>query len=252
LALVFQQRWMNFTNLSILSFHRSNGDQINTTTTAGDAAILLPIINGNLNNCRQQDVRFVRVQCTLDFIGLTTVNPHPVATILRASYYIELPQSSQAMTNGTGAAYTLVSFLGVDDIWTPEAVKVDILIPVHQDGPIMLAASDFNLTHANTDTHSIVADIDGKILKLAWHQLCASIFTEIFPGYSNQPQAALEHIKQSFLDSEGNLICTPVFAYYQQMMNAMRLFAGEVVFPKSVCNALIDGMDKCLMAIFLS
>ena len=33
-------------------------------------------------------------------------------------------------------------------------------------------------------------------------------------------------------------------------MNAMRPFAGEAVFPKSVCNALIDGMDKRLLAIF--
>jgi hypothetical protein len=244
---------MIFNNLSILSFHRSNGDRINTTTTASDAAILLPVINGNLNNYRQQDARFVRVQCTLDFVGLTRVNPYPVATILQASYYIELPQTSQAMTNGAGAAYTLVSFLGVDDIrtLTPKTVKADILIHVHQDGPIMLAASDFNLTHANTDTHSIAADIDGKILKLAWHQLCASIFTKICPGYSNQPQAALEHIKQLFVDSKGNFICTPIFAYYQRMMNAMCPFAGGAVFPTSVCNALIDGMDKRLLAIFL-
>ena len=101
-------------------------------------------------------------------------------------------------------------------------MKSDILTPVHQDGPIMLAASDFNLTHANTETHAVAGDIDGKILKMAWHQLCVSIFTEICPGYSNQPQAALEHIRQSFIDSEGNQICTPVFAYYQRMMNAMR------------------------------
>ncbi len=173
----------------------------------------------------------MRVQCTLDFVGLTTVNPYPVATILRASYYIELPQTSRAMTNGAGAAYTLISFLDVDDIrtLTPKTVKVYILIPVHQDGPIMLAASDFNLTHANTDTHSIAANINGKILKLAWHQLCASIFTKICPGYSNQPQAALEHIKQSFVDSKGNLICTLVFVYYQRVMNAMRQFAGKAV-----------------------
>ncbi len=30
----------------------------------------------------------------------------------------------------------------------------------------------------------------------------------------------------------------------------MRPFAGEARFPKSICNALIDGLDKCLMAIF--
>ena len=103
---------MNFNNLSILSFHTSNGDRIDNTTTAGDAAILLPVLNGNLATCRQQDVRFERVQCTLDFAHLITVDPYPVATILRVSYYIELPQTSRAMTNGVGAAYTLVNFLG--------------------------------------------------------------------------------------------------------------------------------------------
>ncbi len=42
----------------------------------------------------------------------------------------------------------------------------------------------------------------------------------------------------------------PVFAYYQRMMNAMRPFASKARFPKSVCNALIDGLDKHLTAIF--
>jgi hypothetical protein len=92
-------------------------------------------------------------------------------------------------------------------------------------------------------------EIDGKILKLAWHQLCVAIFNELCPGYSNQPQAALEHIKQSYLDGDHNLICTSVFPYYQRMMNVMRPFAGQAHFLKSVCNALTDGLDKCLMAI---
>jgi hypothetical protein len=102
---------------------------------------------------------------------------------------MELPQDTRAMTNGAGAAYTLVSFLGVDDLrtLTPEMVKTQILLPVHQDGPMMLAASDFNLTNADTDSVSIAAEIDGKIIKLAWHQICSSIFTELCPGYSNQP-----------------------------------------------------------------
>jgi hypothetical protein len=33
-------------------------------------------------------------------------------------------------------------------------------------------------------------------------------------------------------------------------MNAMHPFASEAQFPKSVCNALIDGLDKRLIAIF--
>jgi hypothetical protein len=34
------------------------------------------------------------------------------------------------------------------------------------------------------------------------------------------------------------------------MMNAMHPFAGNAQFPKSICNALIDGLDKWLIAIF--
>ncbi len=34
------------------------------------------------------------------------------------------------------------------------------------------------------------------------------------------------------------------------MMNAMRPFAGNVMFPKSVCNALIDEMSPALRRIF--
>ena len=243
---------MDFSFLKILSFHNSSGDRMDDTTTAGDAAILLPVVDGAYANCRKQDVRFVRVQCTLDFADLITMDAYPVGSVLRVSYYIELPQDTRPMTNGAGNAYTLVTFLGADDLrtLTSENVKAQILSAVHQDGPVMLAASDFNLPTANTDSTAIAAEIDSKILKMAWHQLCASIFTELCPGYSNQPQAALEHIKQSYIDSEGNLVCTPVFAYYQRMMNAMRPFAGEATFPKSVCNALIDGMDKRLLAIF--
>ncbi len=119
-----------------------------------------------------------------------------------------------------------------------------------QDGPVLLEAFNFNLQNANTNASGIKLEIDGKILKLAWYQLCALIFNELCPGYSNQPQAELNHIKQSYIDSDGNNVCMPVFAYYQQMMNAMHPFTGKAQFPKSVCNALINGLDKRLMAIF--
>ncbi len=93
-------------------------------------------------------------------------------------------------------------------------------------------------------------EINSKILKLAWDQLCMPIFNELCPGYSNQPQAALKHIRQSYINADGNLVCTPVFTYYQRMMNAMHPFASNIRFPKSVNNALIDGLDKHLMPIF--
>jgi hypothetical protein len=62
---VYKDSWFDPANLQILSFHDSTGMRINNTTIAGDPTVLLPIINGVLANCRQQDVRFVRVQVSL-------------------------------------------------------------------------------------------------------------------------------------------------------------------------------------------
>jgi hypothetical protein len=132
----------------------------------------------------------------------------------------------------------------------PDMVRTMILNPVLQDGSILLEASDSNLQNANTNALGVGMEIDGKILKLMWHQLCALIFKEFCPGYSNQPQTALKHIKQSYTNADGNNICTPMFAYYQCMMNAICPFTGKARFLKSVCNLLINGLDKCLAAIF--
>ena len=57
----FNKRWIDFAHLTILLFHALNGDCINTTTTAANPQVLLPIINGPVGNCRNQDVRFIRV-----------------------------------------------------------------------------------------------------------------------------------------------------------------------------------------------
>jgi hypothetical protein len=48
----FHDIWCDFSRLAILSFHNNVGDQINDMTTAADTAILLPVVNGILINCR--------------------------------------------------------------------------------------------------------------------------------------------------------------------------------------------------------
>jgi hypothetical protein len=88
-------------------------------------------------------------------------------------------------------------------------VQTDILGQVQQDAPVLLKASDFNLQTANTDGTDISHNINRKILKVAWHQICASVFTEICTGYTNQLQAALNHIKQCYINSNGNQFVSP-------------------------------------------
>jgi hypothetical protein len=248
----FTDCWYNFHHLTIMSFHNSEGTVMNDTTTATNAQILLPMKNGVVAACRQQDIKFIWVQCVIDFAPLITALPYPTGTVLCRVYYIELPQGTRAMTNGNGEAYTLASYLGPANLrtLTPPEVKVQILDICLQDGPILLQASNFNLATANTDANAFAIDSKRKILKIAWHQICTSIFNVICPEYSNQPQAALEHIKQSYQDGDGNIVCTPVFAYYQRMMNAMQPFARDERFPVSVCNNLIDGINQRLVPIF--
>jgi hypothetical protein len=63
-------------------------------------------------------MRFVRVQCILDFTPLTKINPYPVSLVLRVLYYIELPQGIHPMLSGNNQGYTLVGFLGPDNLCT--------------------------------------------------------------------------------------------------------------------------------------
>jgi hypothetical protein len=78
----FYDRLICFQNLMILSFHDSAGTIIDNTTSPADPQVLLPVQDGNLANCHSQGVRFVCVQCVLDFGSLVTATPYPISTTL--------------------------------------------------------------------------------------------------------------------------------------------------------------------------
>jgi hypothetical protein len=105
------RNWYNFTHLTIISWHDGRGRVINNTAVAGNPAVLLPIQNGNIAECRAEGVTFVRVSLALDFSDLSIIDPPP-ACVLRGTYYIELPQGTVPMTNGAGNAYNLTTYLG--------------------------------------------------------------------------------------------------------------------------------------------
>jgi len=76
------------------------------------------------------------------------------------------------------------------------------------------------------------------------------MFTELCPGYSNQPHAALDHIRQVHNDKDGNAVSSSVQAYYQQLMSASRPFSSQREYPVSVCARFIDGLDPRLLTGF--
>ncbi len=122
--------------------------------------------------------------------------------------------------------------------------------PCLRDGPITLGVADFNLAKANVDAETIRDTIQAKILKLGFKQICSSIFQQLCPGYSDQPHAALEHIRQSTPGPDGQIVTASVIEYFQRMMNAGRPFATKQTYAIRVCYRFIQGLDRCLLPCF--
>mmetsp|Transcript_34095 Transcript_34095/g.71759 ORF Transcript_34095/g.71759 Transcript_34095/m.71759 type:complete len:255 (-) Transcript_34095:304-1068(-) len=96
----FETQWVDFNSLTNQTFHNTADNVINDTTTQEDPCVLLPVIDDERANCRKPDVRYVRVQCNVDFCPLVTIDP-PGNTTLRVSYYIELPQTRRPSTTNS-------------------------------------------------------------------------------------------------------------------------------------------------------
>ncbi len=251
MAQTLDSAWFNFNNLAIISFHDSAGTGINNTTVTGNPALLLPVVNGPVATCCQQDVCFVHVTCTIDFTGLVLM-PNYGPTTLCVGIYLELPQLTLAMVNGKNQAYNLTTWHGAANLMTLNSNKVcvQILEPTLQDGPIVLHPANFNLGNANINTNVIRETIHTKILKLGFKQICVSIFTQLCPRYSDQPYAVLKHIRKTSTCLDGQPVTATIAKYHQCMMNAIQPFATQNRFAISVCNCFIHGLDKTLLPSF--
>jgi hypothetical protein len=248
----FYDSWFDFLLLTILSFHDAKGDIMKTTTDAAEPLVLLPVVNGALVNCRKKDVKFVRVQLMVDFTSLVNVTTAG-ATTLRTEYYIELPQTSVQVADGNGSAYNLLTFHGPADLRTMTTADVQALIldVTLQDGPVDLQPSKFNLTSATrTDSTEMRSDNESRIVRLASPTVLHTMFLELCPGYSMQPHAAIDHIRQVHTDCEGNQVVSTVQAYFQQLMGAARPFSGQRDFPVSLCSRFQDGLDPRLQTSY--
>ena len=181
---------------------------------------------------------FAHVSSVIDFSPLTIGHHVPGPTILRSQYYIELPQTTRVLTNGVGVAYNLTTWHGVDDLSTLLVANIRLLIldVVIQSGPIALLQADFNLGEANIDSNGLVETIHAKILKLGFNHITHSIFAQLCPNYSDQPHAALDHIQQSGVGPDGQLVTSSAIEFYQRIMNASRPFQSQRTYPFCVTS----------------
>ncbi len=222
------------------------------TITAQDLNNLLPVQDGNVANCCRQNIKFVWVQLSIDFILLINVSNQVKPTTLWMEYYLELPHTTRAMTNGKNVAYNLMTFHGAVDLCTlsPADVKAQILDATLQDGPVELQPASFGLTNARTNGTALRIEIKSKILRLAFSTVCHALFLELCPGYSNQPHAALDHIHQVHINRKGNQAVCLVQSYFQQLMSAARPFTNQQDFPISVCAKFMEGLGHRLITGF--
>jgi hypothetical protein len=223
----FQDSWFDFSLLQILSFHNNAGGQVNNTMTAANPAILLPLQDKPVIDCRKA-IKFVRVQLNLNYAPLANVNLSG-PTVLQATYYIKLPLHLRALVNENGMQYSITTFIGPGDLRTPSPpeVRAQILDLTIQGNPLDLLPPSFNVRSARTDSITLQMEINQKILHLASPINCNTLFTELCPGYSSQPHAALEHIRQVHTNAAGYQVVSTVQAYFQQLMNAARPFSSQ-------------------------
>jgi hypothetical protein len=167
-------------------------------------------------------------------------------------YYINLPITTIPMTNGAGGAYNLTTHHGPGNLRTMTAAKVltQIVNPCLQQGPITLKNADFNLAAANVDTTKHRDLLNSKILQLGFKQICAAMFRQLCPSYSDQPHAVIEHIRQSAPGTDSQLIVATIHEYFQCLQNASRPFAAHKTLPIDLCGRFIIGLDCRLIPSF--
>jgi hypothetical protein len=208
------------------------------------------VVDGPVGDCRK-NVKFVRVQLSVNFIDLVTIN-NPGPTTLRIKYYIKLPQSTHQMTNGHGNAYSLTTFHGTANLRTPtqQQIQAKILNHTFQNSPVELLPASFGVTSTQSDSLSVRDEIQSILLCLAYRTICQTMFLELCPCYSSQPHAALDHIHLMHTDRNGNVVSSSAQAYYQQLMSASRPFSSQWYYPISVCARFQDDLDPCLLTGF--
>jgi hypothetical protein len=146
------------------------------------------------------------------------------------------------MMNGNDQPYRLTTWLGNADLRAIAAADFacDVLVHTLQNGPIDLLRPDFNLTSAKTDSSNIEAEISSKIIRLASPLVLDTLFNQLCPGYSKEPHATLDHVRQTYDDQNGNTVFSSVYDYYTQILAASCPFIDMEVLPVSVFQAFIE------------
>jgi hypothetical protein len=247
------KNWLNFQNLTIISWHDTKGNPINNTTVAGNPAVLLPVQNGAQNQCCSAGVKFVRIQLDLDFADLNTIQG-VTNTVFWGEYYLQLPQTRVQLTNAAGNQYNLSTFHGPQDISTllADEVRRQILDITHQDGPFELLAPAFNLSLCRTKSDRIYGKLKTIVVKLASPTIHDQLFLVLVPGYLVEPHMVLDHIWQNYTNAEGVQHRLGAQVYYTTFLNTIWSFYDLEEYPIDIIGIFLAHINPTYASGFWS
>jgi hypothetical protein len=83
--------------------------------------------------------------------------------------------------------------------------------------------------------NNIEAEISSNIIRLASPLVLDILFNQLCTGYSKEPHAALNHVRQTYNNQNSVTVFSSVYNYYTQILAASRPFINMEVLPVSVC-----------------
>jgi hypothetical protein len=184
---------------------------------------------------------------------IATGNPAPNA-ILQGEYYIQLPQSSIDLVNGSHVNNKLTMLLGAADLraLSPMEVKHDILDITHQDSPFNQLVPNFNLSSCYTDSSAIYGELKLLVVRIALDTIHQILFMVLVPSYSIEPHNVLDHIWQCYVNTEGKTVQLSTQVYYSIFLNAICLFCNLEEYPINLAGIFQDHIDPSMQKGFHS
>ncbi len=248
-----QNHWQNPKHFKVLGFFGSDGTRLNSTTTAADSQILLPIDQTTSRTNAQRrsaDVKWVRVQLRVQYSALDSNITPPDNPVYDYSCYIELPQETKSTLNSTGNSLDVTTFWGPDDLRTIDAsvFKSTILsAPPSQRFPYDLLPPVPPSTLARHDNGAVYEITVDDILTVMFSGSRTPMMKQVTPIFSGRPVDQLRSVFQCIPSSSGGpAIVKPVHQYMTEFYAAIATWANDPVFPLDVHNECFRNMDSAL------
>lgn len=238
--------WADPGSLRVISYHAADGSKIDTAMTGG---VLKPIDDGTENSRRPEGVTFVQVELALDYADLHWKKE---PTTVRCSYFIKLPVGNVTFNNTAGTAVTRYTCTIDGDPFalSKEEFKEQILIPEGVNGPAKLMPADLGGGSCKLDEEGKARELQDRILQVAnesiYHKLCE----HVAPGHTTTLHSAVEKIKMSYVDENGNTVSLSVMEYYEAKMRGAIPFAEMETYPYNLATDFVMCLSKSVKDIF--